>query len=670
VSTAAPGPALSTLRSSVRPFGSREEAGGRHVTLDEQNEWLESDGLGGYASGTVTGVRTRRYHALLVVARRPPTGRVVLVSAVDASIETRAGRFALSSHRYLPDVLHPDGVKRLVGFAAEPWPTWTFELEDGTRIAHELLMVRGQPLVLLFWRLLEGHGDVSLTVRPFLSGRHHRLLHADQALSEPVATIAESRVTWRSPELPGVLAISNGLYEHAPERFRQFCYERELARGVDHVEDLASPGHFTWGLSSAEACLALSSEDIDRSWLATGTGPPASLFTNRAQERRRRAAFPGPLHRAAERYVVTRGAGKSVIAGYPWLTDRGRESCIALRGLCLATGRFEDARDVLLVLANSLEDGMLPERFLDAEGDAEFGAVDASLWFVVAVHDLLRRRGGRDATSAADQHLLWEAVNEILGRYTAGTSKGIRLDMDGLLLVQDPCRAKTWLDQAHPTEATRPRRGKPVEIQALWLNALWAARSRWPHWQEPFERGLLFFRERFWNHAEGFLYDVIDADLAPGRADPRLRPNQVLAAGGLPFSLLQPGRARRVIDAVELQLLTPYGLRTLDPTETGYVAEWMGESVTAKGVHARGAAWPWLLGPFVEAWVRVRGGTAAARAEARRRFLSPLLDALPRGGIGHLSEIADGGPPHTLRGCPFYSPSLGELLRLDLEVLS
>jgi predicted glycogen debranching enzyme len=638
-------------------------------------EWLEADGEGGYASGTVAGIRTRRYHALLVVATTPPTGRMVLVNGFEAWVTTPAGRFALSSQRYAPGVTHPDGVRRIVKFDSEPWPRWTFQLEDGTSIEQEIVVPRGAGAVAVAWRLSAPRDGVTLAVRPLLSGRDHHALHHENPSFRFGAEQSDDRVEWRPyPGVPAIVARSNGRYAHAPDWYRGFQYEAERARGLDFTEDLAAPGIFTWDLSHGEAVWLLAAGGRtagDGAATPAATEPVSTLVRRwRASERTRRAA-PSRLMRSAGAYVVRRGDGKSIVAGYPWFTDWGRDTFIAMRGLCLATGRLDDARDILLQWAGMVSEGMLPNRFPDAGERAEYNTVDAPLWFVVAAHEYLEASAARGRPAApAERDALRAAVDAILDGYMRGTRYGIRCDSDGLLAAGQPGVQLTWMDAVVDGRVVTPRIGKPVEVQALWLNALRIGGAFSTQRLRVLRAGSRAFRARFWNASAGCLHDVVDVDHQPGLVDSSFRPNQVLAVGGLPFPVFAGARARRVVDAVEARLLTRVGLRTLAPDASAYVPQYEGGVRERDAAYHQGTAWPWLMGPFAEAWVRVRGDTVAAKREARRRFLAPLLRLLDRAGLGHISEIADGDPPFTPRGCPFQAWSLGEALRLDLVVLA
>jgi len=660
------------------------------VLLDEHSEWLEADGMGGYASGNAVGIRTRRYHALLLIARTPPTGRLVLVNGFDAWIEMGEQRWPISTQRYLPDVRHPDGATRIEFFRTDPWPTWRYRLDDGLAVQQEILVPHRLRTVGVRWTLMgsrrrgeggagrEDDAAVYLVVRPFLSGRPMHALHHENPDFRFAATPCEGGVGWR-PYDPGPLirALSNGEYIHKPLWYRDFLYSEERARGLDFTEDLASPGVFRWELSAGEAVWLLSAEMGETALSearppATGDAVVATLRRLRAAERMRRRRFPSRLHRAADAYLVRRGDGRTIIAGYPWFADWGRDAFIALRGLCLSTGRLDEAREILLAWAGAESEGMLPNRFPERGGDPEFNSVDAALWFVVAVdayHTAMRfarRRIFRRHSAPLEG-----TISRILSGYAAGTRHGIRADDDGLLAAGEPGLQLTWMDAKVGSHVVTPRIGKPVEIQALWLNALSIGGHLDDRWREPFERGRRSFEKRFWNEADRCLFDTVDVDHRPGTVDPALRPNQILAVGGLPLVLLAPWRARQVVAAVQERLWTPLGLRTLAPGEDAYRPRYKGGVAERDGAYHQGTVWPWLLGPFVEAWIRTRRGQhpRAVREAARRRFLEPVLAHLDEAGLGHVSEIVDAEPPFTPRGCPFQAWSVAEALRISVDML-
>jgi predicted glycogen debranching enzyme len=665
------GPVL--RRVGVRPawsIGIQPDEGSRMPMGDDTaHEWLEADGLGGFASGTATGIRTRRYHALLLAATTPPTGRVVLVNGFEAWIEGGGAAVALTSQAYLPDVVHPDGASRITGFHHEPWPRWTFRLPDGETVEQEIVAVHGAAAVVVRWRA-SGPTPGVLCVRPLLSGRDYHALHHENPDFRFTTAQVAGMVVWHPyPGIPRICTRTNGSYVDAPSWYRGFRYDAERERGLEFAEDLASPGVLRFELAAGEAVWMMAAEGHEHVLGPADEAPGAVARRVWAAEQTRRAAFVSPLHRAAEAYVVRRGAGNTLVAGYPWFTDWGRDTFIAMRGLCLAPGRLALARDILLEWSSALADGMLPNRFPDHGETPEFNSVDASLWYVLVVEELLAAPAVDEIVSAAARARLSETVEAVLDGYARGARHGIRLDDDGLLAAGEPGVQLTWMDAKVGDWVVTPRIGKPVEVQALWLNALGMAGGRSPRWREVHARGRASFAARFWDETRGCLHDVVDVDHQPGTVDPSFRPNQIFAAGGLPESLLAPAQARRVVDEVERRLWTPLGLRSLAPGEPGYVPHYQGGVRERDGAYHQGTVWPWLLGPFVEAWVRARGGRAGARREARARFLAPLQRHLETAGLGHVSEIADAEPPHTPRGCPFQAWSVGEALRLALAVL-
>ncbi len=632
-------------------------------------EWLETDGRGGFASGTTALARTRRYHALLLAAERPPTHRYVLVNGLEAWIETSAGRFAISSQIYADEVVYPDGASRIERFRSDPWPRWTFRFPDGTGLEQEILVCRHSAETLVLWQLEPGASHARLDVRPLLSGRAYHALHHENPEFAFEPESAGKFQLWRPyPGVPAIGIASNAAYLHDPRWYRKFFYRQEHSRGLDDTEDLASPGIFRFELGPADAVLLLRAGDASE---PESVGDPISRAKEiRETESRRRSPLP-PILRSAEEYIVRRGDGCTLVAGYPWFTDWGRDTFIAMRGLCLATGRIEQAREILLSWSKTISEGMLPNRFPDEQDVPEYGSVDASLWFVVAVHELITASNqSRVQLPASERRNLLATVEEIVGGYARGTRFGIRADRDGLLAAGEPGIALTWMDAVVGGVPVTPRTGKPVEVQALWINALKIAGSVSGSWGDLRDRALASFHERFWNEEASALRDVIDCDHVAGRDDPSFRPNQIFAVGGLPFAVLSGGRAAAIVESVQSRLWTPIGLRSLAPDDPRYAGSYRGGPAPRDAAYHQGTVWPWLIGPFAEAWVRVRGGGTPARRQARKLLLEPLLARVGQPGLGHLPELADGDEPHRPGGCPFQAWSLAEALRLDRDVLA
>jgi predicted glycogen debranching enzyme len=519
-----------------------------------------------------------------------------------------------------------------------------------------VIACQGRGDVVLRWRLRSLPGKARLSVRPLLSGRDYHALHHENPGFAFAAEVTGARVLWRPYQgIPPVSIVADGTYRHEPEWYRNFQYDTERERGLDFVEDLASPGEFSWTLNGREATMMLSAGE------AAPDVDPGFLFDMEAKRRRR---FTSPLEQSADAYVVQRGQGKTIVAGYPWFTDWGRDTFITLRGFMTLPDGLDLARPILLAWADAVSEGMLPNRFPDSGEQPEFNAVDASLWYVVAVHEfLLAARQPPTKVTPAEAEVLLRAVEQILKGYRDGTRFGIRMDEDGLIAAGVPGVQLTWMDAKVGDWVVTPRIGKPVEIQALWLNALKIGRGISKDWADIHCRALASFQLRFWNEQRGCLFDVVDVDHVPGRTDAAVRPNQILAVGGLPYQTLVEPYATRVVEAVERQLLTPLGLRSLAPGEPGYRAHYGGGVSERDSAYHQGTVWPWLMGPFVEAWLRVRGSTPGAKREADTRFLAPLRAHLDVAGLGHISEIADAEPPHRPAGCPFQAWSLGEFLR-------
>ncbi len=609
-------------------------------------EWLEADGSGGFASGTVSGERTRRYDALLLAATTPPTGRVVLVNGAEAWVETGSGRSFLSTQRYQAGVVYPEGWRAIGAFTRDPWPRWEFKLADGGVTQEILVTPEGTALRWTY----AGSGPCRLFVRPLLSGRDYHALHHENPAFNFTPEVADGAVTWRPyAGLPPITAQGGFAYQHEPEWYRRFLYTEEQARGLDCIEDLASPGVLEWDLAAGPALLLL----------RTGAPGPAPGVLIEAERGLRSGKTP--IDRAADQYLVRRGTGLTIVAGYPWFTDWGRDTFISMRGLMLARGRLEAAGQILAAWAGVVSEGMLPNFFPDQGGAPEFNSVDASLWFVIVASEYLAR------VPAASAQLV-PAIEAILTGYANGTRYGIAADADGLLRSGAPGVALTWMDARVGDWVVTPRRGKPVEVQALWINALHVGAAWSARWDRLERQVRSAFLDRFPDKATGGLFDVVDVEGAAGAVDRSIRPNQILAVGGLPLPLLDGVQAARVVALVEAKLLTPLGLRTLAPGDPAYTGHYRGGPRERDAAYHQGTVWPWLMGPFVEAWLRVHGATAQTRQEASSRFLSPLLTHLDTAGLGHVSEIADGDAPHLPSGCPFQAWSLGELIRIQLNL--
>jgi predicted glycogen debranching enzyme len=631
-------------------------------------EWLETNGRGGFASGTVAGANTRRYHALLLVALKPPTDRYVLVNHLEEWIESGSHTFPLSTNLY-GGVVHPDGYRRCQTFSTDPWPTWTYQ-EGGLSLQRELFCPWERDLIVIRWRLKGGPAQsVTLRVKPMLSGRDYHATHHENSTLSAQASDGEGRVSWQPyGALPPVHAVHNGRYRHAPDWYRRLSLPMERQRGLDDQEDWWSPGEISFTLSPGRSAdLILTTESIEEAHVSDLEKDELARRKQLVDSAPRRHRLAHSLWRAAPSYLSIRGARHTVIAGYPWFTDWGRDTFIALPGLCLVTGRHESAWQIIEAFAAHVSEGMVPNRFPDAGERPEYNAVDASLWFVHAVD----RYRSYSADEARVKRRAWPAIKQILDGYRKGTRFNIHRDRDGLIAGGEPGVQLTWMDVKIDGRPVTPRHGKPVEVQALWVRALAIAEELAARYGEARyanlcrkdrEQAIRSFRDRFWCDASGYLYDVIDG---PEGDDATLRPNQLYAIA-FDDGLVSKKQADRVLDVVRAKLLTPVGIRTLPPDDPRYRPRYEGGVADRDGAYHQGTVWPFLLGPFVTAWITTKGRSPKIKKQARE-FLQGIERRLDEACLGQVSEIIDAEPPHAPRGCPAQAWSVAEPLRTLLE---
>ena len=636
-------------------------------------EWLETNGRGGFASGTIAGANTRRYHALLLTARKPPSERFVLVNHIEEWLDIDGQAIPLSTNLY-PGVVHPAGYEQGIEFSTDPWPTWTFEC-NGVRVQREILSIYGRDIVMVGWKLVgKKRSRAVLRVRPKLTGRDYHGTHHENGSLSAEAHVGNGMVLWHPySDLPPVRAFHLGEYRHEPQWFRHIQLPIERQRGLDAEEDWWSPGEFTFDLEAESTqTLALTSEAIDRlDTVALVTREKSRRDTVRqaAQAAPATDVLAGELWRASEMYFSERGPRHTVIAGYPWFTDWGRDTFISLPGLCLVTGQLEVAWQIIAAFAAHVSDGMVPNRFPDTGEQPEYNTIDGSLWFIHAIDRYL-------AVSGDEGHVretAWPAVKQILDGYRRGTRYGIKMDEDGLITGGVSDVQLTWMDAKVGDWVVTPRRGKPVEIQALWVRALDVGETLARRFGEvdyadrcrnDRSNAIASFRKRFWYEQGGYLYDVVDG---PDGNDASFRPNQLYAVS-LVDGLVSRDRAQRMLRLVEKQLLTPVGLRTLSPHDPRYCARYEGDVVKRDGAYHQGTVWPFLLGPFVTAWIKTFGRTGAVRNKARG-FLAGLETHLHEACLGHISEVFDAEAPHLPRGCFAQAWSVAEPLRVLIEDL-
>jgi predicted glycogen debranching enzyme len=632
-------------------------------------EWLVTNGLGGYAAGTFSGVATRRYHGTLIAALPAPLGRTLMLGQ-------------------LTEVLRlPDGT--IVPLGGESGHLGELRLESGLPVwryaAHGYVLEKRvflghlQNTAYVLYRLAEGTGIVRLEMHPTLHFRGH-----DEPVSKPLAepfvfTHVGDRyeICGSDPRLPSLrMAIqgANPTFTLAGRRITEVSYEVEKRRGYDWSGDLWSPGFFGADLAADEAEVALIASV--ESWETMRALSPREALAAELERRERLAGMAGDeeaaLALAADSFVVTpgraedaaraRAAGdeaRSIIAGYHWFTDWGRDTMISLEGLTLTTGRHLEAGYILRTFARHVRDGLIPNLFPEGDREGLYHTADATLWFFHALHRYIEVTGDRVTLD-----LLLPTLLDIVDHHLQGTRFGIGVDPeDGLLKQGAEGYQLTWMDAKVDGWVVTPRRGKAVEINALWYNALmllegWL-RERSPDTAQKIaehaERARESFNRRFWYEAGGYLYDVVDGE---GLDDSACRPNQVFAIS-LPHPVLAPEHWEPVMRVVRERLLTPVGLRSLAPGHPDYTPIYDGDLRSRDAAYHQGTVWGWLIGPFVDAWLRVHPEDRQGARAALQGFLPHLGEAC----LGSISEIFDAEEPYTPRGCVAQAWSVAEVLR-------
>lgn len=639
------------------------------------HEWLVTNGLGGFASGSVAQANTRRYHGLLVASLRPPVERVVMVARLDA-VARHAGRsWPLSCNEFADGTIAPRGFEQLADFRLEGVaPLWTFALGEAL-LEQRIWMAHGSNTTYVSLRLLHANAAVDLELTPLCTYRDYHAETQGSWAPRVDAQRTHCTVTAFAGARPYRLAVDRGDFQAAPQWYWRFRHRAEAQRGLDAEENLFRPGIFHARLQPGESVTFTATAE------ATDAERPA-LAMQAHQQRTRQllhgvaGGSPAWIRRlvlAADAYLVARAdehgqlQGRTVIAGYPWFSDWGRDTMIALPGLTLATRRHEDAVRVLRTFALHVSDGMLPNRFPDSGEAPEYNTVDATLWYFHAIQCHLDATG--DLALLRD---LFPVLQDIVRWHQRGTRHGIRVDHgDGLLRAGEPGVQLTWMDARVGDRVVTPRIGKPVEVNALWHFAV-SAMARWAErlgdaaaaarYASNAAQITLSFRRRFWNERSRCLYDVIDVPDRGGNdagreIDASLRPNQIFAVS-LGTDLLDASASRAVVECCARELLTPMGLRSLSPADAAYVARYQGGPRQRDGSYHQGTVWSWLLGPFVLAHYRVYADAAHARS-----LLAPLAAHLAQACVGQISEIFDAEAPHAPRGCVAQAWSVGETLR-------
>ena len=651
---------------------------GREICCDlasaESREWLVTNGIGGYAFGTIPGHQTRRYHGLLVAALQPPLGRTLLLAKVEEAVRYGAQRFDLATNRWVSGTVAPEGFRHIERFHLEgSIPVWTFALADAL-LEKRVFMQPGANTTFIMYRLVRASAAIELSIKALVNYCEEHYTTTAGNLRMDVAPVERGlRITAFDGAVPFYLLSAVGTARAAHEWYRNFDLATERARGLSDRTDLLFAGEFSAALAPGDSMTIVAS-----------TSPAPSLNGEAALAARHREAhallerfFAGnmgvapaappavqQLVLAADQFIAARpleGAAeaRTILAGYPWFGDWGRDTMVALPGLCLATGRPWLARNILRTFARFVSQGMLPNIIPRAGEEPQYNSVDAALWYFEAVREYF------DATS--DTGLLRElypVLSGIITAHVSGTRYNIHVDpADGLLYAGEHGVQLTWMDVKTGDWVVTPRIGKPVEVNALWLNAT-ATMARLGHaigktgnrYDELAERARTGFA-RFWNPATQFCFDVIDGPGGTGDNDASLRPNQIFAVS-LPESALTPTQQQAVVDVCARELLTSFGLRSLGPREPGYHGRYAGKPQERDAAYHQGTVWGWLLGPLALAHLRVFQDPDVAAS-----FLEPMLKHVEAAGLGTASEIFDGDPPFAAQGCVAQAWTVGETLR-------
>jgi predicted glycogen debranching enzyme len=659
----------------------------REILLNR--EWLVTNGLGGYASGTISGAITRRYHGLLIAALSAPFGRMVMWShvseflrfsdndVVSLGAEERAGgQLDLQSADFLREFRLEDGL-----------PVWIYRVREVV-VEKRVLLPHLQNTVHVSYQVAAGEAPPRLELRPAFHFRHHES-SVDAGLAAPYKlTAVDDRyeiaaARRKLPPLRMRMCGRDSTFTIAPAKIHQVVYRTEQQRGYAHEGELWSPGFFRVDLSEqSTATLVGSTEPWD---IIDVLGPEDVLSAER--ERRARLiveakpeaqnGVAAELVFAADQFVITpagrfeeaaraHAAGdevRTVIAGYHWFTDWGRDTMISLEGLTLITGRCLEAGYILRTFAHYVRDGLIPNMFPDEKKEGIYNTADATLWFFHAFNRYLKQTDDRITLK-----LLLPILIDIVEHHLRGTKFNIHVDPnDGLLAQGEKGYALTWMDAKMKDWVVTPRRGKAVEINALWYNALrlLAYRLRQSgdapsaqRYEEQAERARNSFNERFWYAEGGYLYDVVDCDGQNGTYDISCRPNQLFAIS-LDHPVLDQERWESVLDVVENRLVTPVGLRSLAPDDPEYKAIYSGDLRSRDGAYHQGTVWAWLIGPFIDAWLKVHPNDKANA----RKFLQEFPEHLGDAGLGTISEVFDANEPHAAGGCIAQAWSVAEMLR-------
>lgn len=692
-----------SLPVSVIDFDSRQSL--IDLQAIDKREWLVTNGLGTYAGSALSAANTRRYHGLLLASLQPPVKRTLLFSRLDETLSVNGRTHQLATNYWQSGAVHPQGFAYLESFSDLPVPTWVFNTDDG-RLVKQVVMLQGQQRVYVGYTWLPRNEDSKSAVLDLAVLLGYRDFHnetrgaADWKFQQSIITTSggspANEVTLKYEAFAGArplhlqcITAGSATYGGRPDWYWNYHWPREFERGLGDREDCFHPGNLTITLAAGQSVvLAAGLEPLGNDELKAlnnsknGANGLAALVARAAAEKVAlltkanslgKPAVVEKLTLAADHFVAKRNStnGSTIIAGYHWFSDWGRDSMISLPGLCLATGRFDEARSILATFGRYLSEGMLPNYFPDGGQEPEYNTSDATLWWAWALSRYFDATN--DSAFVKEQLSLLE---DVVAWHVKGTRHGLKLDDDGLITGGDSSVQLTWMDAKVNGYVVTPRSGKAVEINALWYNFLLTVHHlREKTGTTPGAHDYLAMAlkckqgfEKFWLEDKGYLADVIGFD---GQVDDAIRPNQLIAAS-LTYPILSQERAGRMIKVVEDALLTPMGLRTLSPSHSQYQGVYGTGKVQADQYHRdityhQGTVWPWLLGPWVNARIFAAGSSADNLEQVRERLSEMSRHITTDGAIGSINEIFDGDAPHTARGCISQAWSVAELLRVMSE---
>lgn len=645
---------------------------GRDILNDfnqaKKKEWIITNGIGGYASSTVIGCNTRRYHGLLVSALNPPAGRTVLVSKFEESVHKGREYYFLSTNKY-PQTISPQGYIHALRFSSYPFPQTTFCLEN-IFIEKEIFMVQGENTTVITYNVISHEEMITFSISPLVVCRDFHWLMRETLNFFGNVTQKGDQISMKPFEnMPEIYIRVDGMeFSKFGVWYKNMEYEMEQERGLNYQEDLFNPGRYTAYIKGEKTItVILSDHDV--------SGYDVKELRERELKRQGELLWQAKskdnierdLILSADKFIVRKKDNlKSILAGYHWFSDWGRDAMISLPGLLLATRRYGEAKKVFTAFAESMKDGLLPNLFSDFEGKpVDYNTIDASLWFIYAGY--LYYKATNDEEFTYEKLLPW--FEDIYANYMKGTMYDIKVDDDGLIRGGDETTQLTWMDVKINGVVVTKRHGKPVEVNALWYNVLRILEEltkdskKKSQYSELSKKVKNSFIDKFWNSGAGCLYDVVFPD---DQKDASVRPNQIFAVS-LKFSVLSKEKETAVFKKVLAELYTSFGLRSLSKYNESYKGECRGNQIARDRAYHQGTVWSWLIGAFVDAFLKVNGN-GADQIKELALLLQPLYDHLNDNGIGGVSEIFDGNEPHEARGSILQAWSVAELLRIKKEL--